>query len=187
MSLTLQELQNKTDAEILVIAIESPSVFKVLVDRYQKDFLRKIQSMLRNREEAEDIVQDTFVKIYVNAKKYRVEHGATFKSWAYKILLNTCYTHLKKRKREREIYEFQDPDILELAAAESGEEKRLDLDEFMSIVSKVPVMLGRMLTLQVLDGKTNEDIARIEEVSEGTVRTRLHRAKQEFRKANHSI
>ena len=79
------------DVEILQESISQPTAFALIVDRYQSAFLKKAGYILRNDDEAEDAVQDTFVKIYANANKFVEREGASFSSWAYKILLNTCY------------------------------------------------------------------------------------------------
>jgi RNA polymerase sigma-70 factor, ECF subfamily len=171
----------KSDSELLALSVNHPSAFGILVDRYQKEFLRKITFILKSREEAEDVVQDAFVKIYMNASKFQVQEGATFKSWAYRILLNTCYTYCAKRKRDKQFLEYVEHDA-DLVFAENEFEKKFDLDQIMSVISKLPVALARMLTLTLLEGKTYEDIALVEKMTPGAVRTRIHRAKREFEK-----
>lgn len=177
-----ETFKDQSDNEILSLSVHIPSLFTILVDRYQKEFLRKITSILKNREEAEDIVQDAFVKIYMNASKFKVQEGATFKSWAYKILLNTCFTYCKKKKREKLFLEYVDFDS-DVAFSHTDFEKRFELEQIVSVISKIPAALGRILTLTILEGKTYDDIAKIERISLGAVRTRIHRAKLEFKKA----
>lgn len=180
---TMESHKDKSDSELLSLSINHPSAFGIIVERYQKEFLRKITYILKDREEAEDIVQDAFVKIYMNASKFQVQEGATFKSWAYRILLNTCYTFCKKKNRDKQFLEYVEMDG-DLVFSENDFDKKLDLDHILSIVSKIPVALGRMLTLTLLEGKSYEDIAEIEKLSPGAVRTRMHRAKSEFEKAS---
>ncbi|MES2437233.1 MAG: RNA polymerase sigma factor [Patescibacteria group bacterium] len=174
----------KTDAEWLALSIDHPSAFGVLVNRYQKEFLAKVTFMLKNKVEAEDIVQEAFVKIYINAKKFKVMEGASFKSWAYKILLNTCYTHCLKQKREKQFLNSMAGEDLDLFSAQDEFEKKMDLDRVLMVISKIPQALGRILTLNIVQGKSYEDIAVEEKVSEGAIRTRIHRAKNEFKKVS---
>jgi len=88
------------DEEVLKLSVKKPSAFEVIVDRYQAAFLRKLTPMFRGFEDdASDIVQEAFVKIYINAGRFKPQPGATFKSWAYKVLLNTAFTFLKKKRR----------------------------------------------------------------------------------------
>src|SRR4051812_3634121 len=99
---SFDEIKAWKDEDVLYRSVEYPGAFGVLVDRYQKEFLRKVQRIVRNKDDAEDVVQDAFVKIYKNAHTFEVQEGAQFSSWAYKILLNTCFTFCKKRKREQQ-------------------------------------------------------------------------------------
>ena len=96
-----QDVKNLPDEEILAISLVSPSVFEILVDRYQSAFLRKAGSIVKRKEEAEDATQETFVKIYLNAKKFKKEKaGDSFKNWAYKILVNCAISRYGKLKKE---------------------------------------------------------------------------------------
>lgn len=170
------------DSEVLTASLQDPSRFEVLVYRYQKEFMRKIFRIVKDKDVAEDIVQETFIKIYKNAEKYKLQEGATFKSWAYAVLTNTCYTFLKKEKKKEQFLALADSDMLDIVSGDANDtEKKLDLNQALSALNKIPSMLARMITL-ALAGKTPEEIAKIEGVSEGVVRTRIHRAKAEVRK-----
>ena len=70
------EFLDKKDEEILFRSVKKPALFEVLIGRYQTPFLNKVRSILGNREEVEDIVQETFVKIYLNAGRFKVQEGA---------------------------------------------------------------------------------------------------------------
>lgn len=170
------------DIEVLAASLEDPGKFEILVNRYQKEFMRKIFRIVRDKDQAEDIVQETFIKIYKNAEKYKLQDGATFKSWAYAVLTNTCYSFLKKEKKKEQFLALADSDMLDIVSGDANDiENKLDLNQALSALNKIPSMLARMITL-ALAGKTPEEIAKIEGISEGTVRTRLHRAKNEVRK-----
>src|SRR4051812_11774825 len=91
--------EERSDEEVLLLSISHPSLFAVLVHKYEEAFLRKARSIVRDEEAAEDIVQETFTKIYLNAKKFKTVEGATFSSWGYRILINTALTHYARRKR----------------------------------------------------------------------------------------
>lgn len=85
-----------SDDEVLNRAVAQPWLFGVLLDRYQASFLRKAKAVLSDPRDAEEVVQDTFTKIYVNADKFIPQPGASFSSWAWRILLNTIFTRYKK-------------------------------------------------------------------------------------------
>ena len=175
-------LDPRSDSEVLDAALIDPIHFEVLVSRYRKEFMRKAMRILRNEDEAEDVVQDTFVRMYKYARKFKHQEGATFKSWSYTILTNTCFTYCKKKKRRSEFINRADDEILELHTNGMNDfESFLDMNQISVAISKIPVLLGRMVTL-ALAGKSQEEIAALEHVPIGTVRTRLHRAKKEIRK-----
>src|SRR3989338_4308050 len=95
---TGEELSDLKDEEILFASLEKPALFRVLMVRYEQAFLRKAKSIVYQEEDAEDVVQDAFTKIYFNAGKFKKRPGIEFKSWAYKILVNTAinkYHNLK--------------------------------------------------------------------------------------------
>jgi RNA polymerase sigma-70 factor (ECF subfamily) len=180
-----QPLQEKKDEEILALSLSTPDAFSILIDRYQEAFLRKARHILGHDElGVEDIVQDTFVKIYANASKFKPVPGASFKSWGYRILVNTCFTFYQKNKREKQFAFQVDEEIAEMVPDNSLDtfEQKLDRDYLLSLMSKLPVMLARVLKLYTIDEKSQEEIAKTEGISIGAVRTRIHRAKKELKK-----
>ncbi|MDO8590955.1 MAG: RNA polymerase sigma factor, partial [bacterium] len=181
----------RSDEEILALSVTNPDIFSVLVDRYQEAFLRKANYIIKNDPEtASDIVQETFVKIYLNAGKFQVQEGASFKSWGYKILINTCFTKYKKLKGEQVFLSDLDPEIQELVPSKydiNSFEQKLDTDYVLSFISKLPVILGRVLRLYSVEGKPQKEIAKIEGISLGAVRARIHRAKKELKKMNLNV
>jgi len=183
------DISTQSDEEILALAIDKPGLFSVLIDRYQDAFIRKAQSIIKNKEDAEDIVQETFTKIYLYAGKFQVQEGASFKSWGYKILINTSLTQYKKRKRNLGTFTELDPDFYEvLPDLKSRDfEKQEVADYLISIFSRMPENLARALRLHFVEGRPQAEVAAMEGVSVGAIKTRIHRAKKEFKKVNSDI
>ncbi len=177
-----------SDEEILALSVENSDLFEILVDRYEEAFLRKARQIITvDPEMARDIVQETFVKIYLNAGKFRVQEGATFSSWGYKILINHCFTKYKKLKNEMKFVHDLDPEIAELVPSKAESElfeKKLDRDYMLSMISRLPVILGRVLKLYAVDDQPQKEIAKTLGISLGAVRARVHRAKKELKKLN---
>lgn len=171
----------ETDEEVLVLSVEKPSAFALLVDKYQTAFLRRARKIV-GEETAADAVQDTFVKIYLNAKKFKKVEGASFKSWAYKILTNTCLTYAAKSNKERKVVMNLEPEIAENLPDLSGrwQEKLINKDEVASVLAKMSGILRQTLEDFFLKEKSQLEIALESGVSVGVVRTRLHRAKKKF-------
>ena len=170
------------DEEILTLSFTEPNAFGEIFERYHDAFVRKAKTIVASEEAAEDVVQEVFVKIYIKGKRFKAVEGATFKSWAYKVLLNTCFTAYRKLAREKNGAIAFDEELEAVISEDGGFAKRLHLDYFMSLISRLPEALRQVLRLGVVEGKTAQEIAVIEGVSVGAVRTRLHRAKRAFQR-----
>lgn len=178
-----------TDEELLALSVRRPSLFAQLVRKYEAPFLRKAISIVREQEVAEDVVQEAFTKIYMNAKKFVPQEGAQFSSWGYRILINTALTHYARRKRKFGGEVELDEEIWALIPDKNlrqFEKKELQ-DLVASVLSRMPAPMARALSSFLIDGKTQEEIAEQEGLSVGAVKTRVHRAKKEFKKVFETI
>lgn len=179
-----EDFSTYADEALLARAVTEPSVFEALVDRYQDAFRRKARTFLNSDEDAEDAVQETFVKIYTAAPRFRKTPGASFKSWGYMILMNTCISLYRKRKR-RAVSELRiDPEWEEILAdnsATAAAEQYTLSEQVLSFVGNLPEVLRRTLTLHALDGYSYQEIAEAEDVTLSVVKSRIHRAKEKLR------
>ena len=179
-----EELKGKSDEELLHLSLSNPSVFSLLVERYQGAFLKKGKQILKSPEEAEDAVQEAFVKIYINAGAFQKKEGASFKSWGYRIFLNQCFTVYKKLKIEKDFLLLFSQETAELIPDKNislEHEKKLSADYLLSVVSKLPDILRQVLSLHFIQDKPIKEVAGLLGISEGAVRTRIFRAKKELR------
>ncbi|MEK7596543.1 MAG: RNA polymerase sigma factor [Patescibacteria group bacterium] len=183
------EFREKRDEDVLSASFKYPYLFELLVERYEEAFIRKAKSVVRNDEAARDIVQDTFVKIYIYGKKFRPIEGARFSSWAYKVLMNVCFNWYKKMKRERQFFSVLDEDMEAVLPHDDRDERaqKLDRDYLESMFAHLPETFARILRLYVVDSKDYKQIAEVEGVSEGAIKTRMHRARAELRKISEDI
>src|SRR3989344_6130598 len=174
------------DEEILRASLDEPAIFEILVQRYQEPLLRAAMRVVRGREEAEDIVQEAVVKMYKNSGKFQKMEGIEFKSWAYKITINTAITHYRKLKRGEFLTE--DPSIFE-----SPKEDREVFDTRFSlaadaktvvseVLTKLPEHLRSVLGRYYLQDQSYKTIAQEENISIPTLKMRLFRAKKLFKK-----
>ncbi len=183
--LSLSEMtQEQRDEDILIKSVAHPALFAVLVRKYEKPFLRKAVSIVHDEQEAEDIVQEAFTKIYLNAARFRKQEGAQFSSWGYRILINVACSHYQKSKRRNHATAQLDEEIWALIPDKDLRQfqKTEITDEVASILSRMSPIFVRALTLFYIEGRSQEEVASLEGVSLGAVKTRVHRAKHEFRK-----
>lgn len=179
---TTDSARGLTDEAVLTRARHEPWLFAVLLERYQDAFLRKARRIVRDIRDAEEIVQDTFAKIYINADRFEARPGATFSSWAYKILLNTAFSRYQKCLREGKRTMSLDPEFEQLVGDLSEHSGfREDTDVIERILARMPGKFAQVLRLHYLERWPHADIAEHTGESVGAVKTRIHRAKEHFR------
>jgi RNA polymerase sigma-70 factor (ECF subfamily) len=179
-----EELASASDEEVLRASRARPEAFRILVRRYEAPFLRKAKSILRDPQDAEEIVQDAFTRIYVYADRYRAEPGASFSSWGYTILTRLAYTRYKKVSQGRQRTVEMETETYERIPDQADFVEELSIkDEVVVALARLPETMARVLRLQFIEGKTQEEIAAIEGSTVSAVKTRVHRAKKLFKKA----
>jgi RNA polymerase sigma-70 factor (ECF subfamily) len=172
------------DEIVLTRAISEPGMFEVLVDRYEAAF-RNAARRIVGVEDAEDAVQETFVRMYIHAPKYIKKDGSKFSSWAYAILVRVCYSiYSKNKRRETFTIDKEVADELEDFSIKELREYRMDKEYLLSLISKLPSLLKRTLELYIFDHKSEKEIAELEGVTHGVVRTRISRAKDKLKLLN---
>ena len=188
-----QNTKNLPDEEVLAVSLVSPSAFEILVDRYQNAFLRKAGGIVKREDDAQDTVQETFVKIYLNAKKFKKEKaGDSFKNWAYKILVNCAISRYGKLKKEMLASSPLDAgDLGEKVfnisadyAERDNLETKIDNKNFIAeVLGKLPNAFSAILKKYFFGGKSHKEIAEEDGISAGAAKLRLFRAKKAFKKA----
>ena len=157
------------------------SAFSIIVDKYTPIFYTLAYRMLGDREEAEDAVQDVFLRVFKSLSKFHI--GQKFYPWIYTIAVNSIRTHMRKRKRRRanELLQFEigsthgntkDPSML----LEEKEGEAIAQEAIMSLKPKY----REVFILRQIEGLSTSDVSDILNIPEGTVKTYLHRAKKEI-------
>ncbi len=174
------------DEEVLRASLKEPALFEVLVEKYQEPLMRAAWRVVRSHEEAEDIVQEAFVKMYKNADRFEKLAGIEFKSWAYKVTINTAITHYRKLKRGEFLTDdpalFQEPagEHMDLRIAAEADAKAMVAD----VLVQMPPHLRSVLERYYFEDKSYRTIAYEEKISIPTLKMRLFRAKRLFKKLN---
>jgi RNA polymerase sigma-70 factor (ECF subfamily) len=177
------ELTIFSDEELLHQSKLKPWLFAQLVDRYQEAFLRKAKNIVRDPRDAEEVVLDTFTKIYVHADSFVPQSGAQFSSWAYRILMNTAFTRYQKLIKEGQRFMIFEPEYEQFVgekANHSGFEEQRDGIE--RVLVRLPGHFSYVLRLHYLERWSHEDIASTTGEKVGTIKARIHRAKEAFRR-----
>ena len=155
----------------------SHEAFAVLVERYQRRAFAVALRLLGSRPEAEDAVQQTFLRLYENRAAYRPRYRLN--TWLYRILVNACVDELRRRP----VVPFEDA---EGPAAEGPDRvaSRRERDRYLqTALATVSLEARIVLTLYYGEGRSYQEIGAIRGTSVNTVKTHLRRGRAALRKA----
>ena len=185
-----QELAAMTDPELAAATLAGePRAFTVLADRYHGRLLNFVHRMIGDRHRAEDLVQETFVRVHKHLHRY--DQNRKFSTWAYTIAGNLAKNELRNRSRNPMVL-FQtlkknwDADHRPLEWEDPKNKpddlfRKRDLrGKVEAVVAELPDHHREVFVLRELEGKTYEEIADITGVNLGTVKSRLNRARNAF-------
>ncbi|MCC6415144.1 MAG: sigma-70 family RNA polymerase sigma factor [Opitutaceae bacterium] len=177
-----------SDGEI-VRRVQSGDVaaFDELVLRYRGRVLGLIYNMTSNREDASDLTQDTFIKAFQSINRFQGQ--SSFFTWLYRIAVNSTLTHLRKNRlrtffslEKVDENDHQSTEVIEALTDNSGAERDTYVKELQErlneAMQKLSINHRTVVTLFEIDGLGHQEIAEIMNCSVGTVRSRLHYAKQ---------
>ncbi len=152
------------------------SVFEQIYRQYGDKLKSIAYNHLGNVSDAEDVVQETFLKIHRSAATYNAE--AAFSTWVYRILINTCYDVLRKRKRRPEESPLDDsPAVADRQAATVDITKRMALQK---MIAALPEQRRSVFTLFEIDGLSHAEIGEILGITEGNSKWILFSTKKEL-------
>jgi RNA polymerase sigma factor (sigma-70 family) len=185
------EVVDPSDRDLVVRArARDMAAYDELIRRYQRKIYQLVYNMTSNREDAEDLTQDVFVKAYSALEHFKGD--SSFYTWVYRIAVNRTINYLKKRRRNQALSlddmdqaVERDPDYVELRSRESPvrdatlSELQKKLNEALQTLSEKH---RTVVVLHDIQGIQHDEIGRMLGCSEGTVRSRLFYARQELQK-----
>lgn len=159
------------------------TAFESLIGKYQNRLFHSMTQVLRNSTDAEDIVQDAFVKAFTKLSTFR--GGSQFYTWLYRIAHNAAISQIRKRKPTESIDGCDGVIANQLAGEEVAPSQRLEQQEQHQQLSDALDCLKEeqrsVLVLREIEGLDYDAIAEILDVPVGTVRSRLHRARTQLK------
>ncbi|MBK7409515.1 MAG: RNA polymerase sigma factor [Saprospirales bacterium] len=172
-----------SDQELIRKSLQEVDYFSCLYDRYEEQLLRYIKR-LGVEEEAEDVLQEAFINIWKNL--YAFDQSLKLSSWLYRIVHNQVVSCIRKKKSfgkdqkdtfdEQRFADLPDESFLDTDVLE--EKDRLTHE----LLEKLPLLYKEVMVLKFLEDMSYEEISDILKIPEGTVATRINRAKKAFRK-----
>ncbi|MFL6463272.1 MAG: RNA polymerase sigma factor [Bryobacteraceae bacterium] len=164
--------------------------FREIVERYQAKVFSIIYGILRNRNDAEDIAQQVFAKIYFSIKNF--DFRSSLLTWIYKITVNECYDYLLKRRVRKLVYEsdFSADDSLRMENSEPATDHAPPVDQQLAqhdlifkLLSKISEEDRSLILLKEVEGYSVEELSQMTGLNENTIKVKLFRARQKLVKA----
>ena len=184
------ELQELDDAHVVKRHLEGePQAFGMLVDRYQTRLLNFVNRTIGDRERAEDLVQEVFIRVFRHL--HRFDQTKKFSTWIYTIASNLAKNELRNRSRnplvlfqtikknweaDHRPLQFEDT----TARPDDLYRKRFLKDAVDQCVGQLPEHHREVFVLRELEGKSYAEISEITGCNLGTVKSRLNRARNSF-------
>ncbi len=164
--------------------------FREIVDRYQSKVFSIIYGILRNHNDAEDISQQVFAKIYFSIQSF--DFRSSLLTWIYKITVNECYDYLRKKRVRKLVYEsdFSEEDALHMEntgsavdAAPGVDQALASRDLAMKLLAKISEEDRNLILLKEVEGHSVEELSQMTGMNENTIKVKLFRARQKLVKA----
>ena len=167
------------------VAGEDERAFSELVRRFQSRVTNLICRVLNDRECADDLAQEVFIRVFVHRRNYR--RGSKFSTWLFTIAANLAKNEIRRRVRRRNwfsldaLQELLKDSAIQLADPTEGQEATLEREQLQGVVGRaiatVPEKYRVALVLRDIEGLPYEEIAQVLSIPGGTVRSRINRAR----------
>jgi len=170
----------------LVYQIQSGQdlAFGELMARYKKPIINFIYRLVGNASDADDVAQETFVRIYRNLPKFKFRPGAKFSTWLFQAARNAAIDHLRRRKKIFQSLEKSHEKVPTLGKNPATDFQSLEIGEAVAAaVAQLPEDQRTAFILAEYHDMAYAEIAAVMDCSEKAVESRLYRAKQELRAA----
>jgi RNA polymerase sigma-70 factor (ECF subfamily) len=171
------------DDQILIEAIQNGDTraYAQLVSRYKDLVFTLAIRMLKHREEAEEVAQDTFIKVFKSLNKFKGD--SKFSTWIYRVAYNTCLDRIKKNKKHLkdvaiDEFTFNKLDTIDNALDNIIKEEKSVL--IKNCINKLPEDSSALLTLFYFEELSLEEISKIINVEANTVKVKLFRARKKL-------
>lgn len=175
-------MKNLTDIEIIEsIKKGNTADFSLLINRYKDRAFNLLKRLLKNEMDAEEALQDSFLKTYNSINSFRYE--AQFSTWFYKIVYNTALTKINSKRRRIEKEMLSIDENLDLATYDNeiystAENPR---EYILKMIDKLPIRNALVIILYYVDGLSIQEISKVLDISIVNTKVLLHRSRNALR------
>ena len=182
----IAQIVSLSDEDLMArVAEDDDRAFTELVGRFQSRVMNLISRVLNDRNSADDLAQEVFVRVFVHRRNYR--RGSKFSTWIFTIAANLAKNEIRRRVRRRNWFsldaltEMLNDSVPQLADPTESREAGLEREQLQGEVGRaiatVPEKYRLALVLRDIEGLAYEEIAEVLGVPGGTVRSRINRAR----------
>lgn len=174
------DLTHLSDDELIAASQKgNRAAFGILVRRYESTVASTVIGMLGACDEADDVGQETFIRLYESLHRFRGD--STLRTYVTRIAINLSLNELKRRNRRRMFTLRLEPDMLENETAPDGGSDLFDMrDSIQKALGMLKPKLQAVVVLRLIDGYSTEETAAILHLPAGTVLSRLARAQEKL-------
>ncbi|MCF8242999.1 MAG: sigma-70 family RNA polymerase sigma factor [Melioribacteraceae bacterium] len=175
-------MKNLSDLEIIEsVKRGNEGDYSLIVDRYKNRAFSLLRRMLKNEMDAEEALQDSFLKAYNSLSSFRAD--AKFSTWFYRIVYNTALTMIASKKRQIEKEMTSIEDHFDLGAFDNKIYAETDnaKEYLLKMVDRLPIRYALVLILFYIDNMSLNEISQVMDVSLVNVKVLLHRSRNALR------
>lgn len=182
MVIIKEKCDELSDKEIVSQSLDDMDYFLCLYERYESRLLRYVKrSIMVSDEQAKDILQEAFIKIWQNLHGFN--QGIKLSSWIYRIVHNEAISYWRKKKSFGKDQKVKlNENLISDLPNEFDTEDDLELKELQTheVLKLLPLKYKTILILKFIEGMSYQEISDVLKIPEGTVATRINRAKKRF-------
>jgi RNA polymerase sigma-70 factor (ECF subfamily) len=175
----MNDFANISDDELIKSCVSGSEMApKLLFDRYSRKMMGICLRYAANREEAEDMLQDGWIKVFRSLHTFRFEGSA--EGWLKRIIVNTCLESLRKEKMKFSQVEIET--VMESGYSEVNSPDELSAKDLLKMIHSLPAGFRTVFNLFAIEGYSHKEIGKMLSISEGTSKSQYSRARTHLQK-----
>jgi len=163
-----------------IVKTKNTILFGVLYDRYIKRVYNKCYGFSTSEDEAEDLTQEIFIKLFLKLGKYKTKGTSKFSSWLFVFVYNHCVNYVKRneaKKIQKQAFRIEDHENIAIDEPSDEDLFQIRVDRLEKVLKLIPPEDKSLLLLKYKEDISIQELAKLLEVGESAVKMRLKRAK----------